>query len=141
MYKNIIITENISITEVVMKKIYSVIFILLAFIIAFGCFSGFTTTKSFAEVYADKQINTITANSKSAYLIDFDTKTVIYSKNELEKLPIASMCKIMTLLICFEAIDNQDISLDDVVVVSENASGMGGSQVFLEANGEYKVGN
>lgn len=123
-----------------MKKIYSVIFILLAFIIVTGCFSGFTTTKSFAEDnFTYKKIDGITANSKSAYLIDFDTNTVVYSKNELEKLPIASMCKIMTLLICFESIENNEISLDDVVVVSENAAGMGGSQVFLEANGEYLV--
>ena len=123
-----------------MKKIYSVIFILLAFIITFGCFSGFTTNKSYADEITKNQTNTITAKSKSAYLIDFDTNTVIYSKNELEKLPIASMCKIMTLLLCFEAIDNDLISLDEIVIVSENASGMGGSQVFLETNGEYRVG-
>ena len=141
MHKILEITENISITEVVMKKIYSVIFILLAFIITFGCFSGFTTSKSYADEISKKQINTITAKSKSAYLIDFDTNTVIYSKNELEKMPIASMCKIMTLLLCFEAIENNELSLDDVVIVSENASGMGGSHVFLEANGEYQVGD
>ena len=136
MNKNTKITENNFKRRVEMKKVYSVIFILLAFILTIGCFSGFTKTKSFAE----EQNSSLSAKSKTAYLMDYDTKTVIYSKNETQRLPIASMCKIMTLLLCFESIDNGTIDFDDVVVVSDNASGMGGSQVFLEANGEYLVG-
>ena len=75
-----------------MKKIYSVIFILLAFILSVGCFSGYYSA------YADINIKDdyINASSKSAYLMDYNTKTVIYQKNELEHLPIASMCKVMT---------------------------------------------
>ena len=114
-----------------MRRGYSVIFILFAFIMTLGCFSGFK--KAFAE---DSKVQ-----SKSAYLMDANTKTVIYKKNEDEKLPIASMCKIMTLLLCFEAIDNGEISYDETISVSENASGMGGSQVFLETNGEYIIGD
>ncbi len=114
-----------------MKKGYSIVFILLAFIVTFGCFSGFK--KVLAEGSELK--------SKSAYLIDANTKTVVYSKDEQEKLPIASMCKIMTLLLCFEAIDSGNIAFDEVISISENASGMGGSQVFLETNGEYIVGD
>lgn len=114
-----------------MRRGYSVIFILFAFIMTLGCFSGFK--KAFAE---DSKMQ-----SKSAYLMDANTKTVIYKKNEDEKLPIASMCKIMTLLLCFEAIDNGEISYDETISVSENASGMGGSQVFLETNGEYIIGD
>lgn len=128
------IAENISITEEVMKKRFSVIFILLAFIITIGCFSGFAKAKAFADE------NTVTCKSKSAYLMDSTTKTVIYSQNPTERLPIASMCKIMTLLKCFEALENEEIHLDETVVVSETAAGMGGSQVFLEANAEYTVG-
>ncbi len=118
-----------------MKKIYSVIFVLLAFILSVGCFNGFYNT--FAYYEKDKNIS---INAKSGILLDYQTNTVIYSKNELEHLPIASMCKIMTLVLCFEAIENNQISLSDTVVVSDNASGMGGSQVFLETNGEYLVG-
>jgi len=77
--------------------------------------------------------------SRSAYLCDPISGKVIYSKNEELKLPIASMCKIMTLLLSFEEIDNKNMSFDDKIIVSENASGMGGSQVFLEANKEYLV--
>ena len=63
-----------------MKKIYSVIFILLAFILTIGCFSGFTKTKAFA----DEQNTSLSSKSKTAYLMDYDTKTVIYSKNETQ---------------------------------------------------------
>lgn len=64
---------------------------------------------------------------------------VLQEHNALEKRPIASMTKIMTLLCIYDSIDNGKISLDDTVIVSSRAAGMGGSQVFLEANGAYKV--
>ncbi len=117
-----------------MKKSFSVIFILLAFIITIGCFSGFKYKK---KAFADAEIN---VKSESSYLIDANTGTVIYSKNEDKRLPIASMCKIMTLLLCFEAQKNGELSIDENITISKNASGMGGSQVFLEANAEYSVG-
>lgn len=66
---------------------------------------------------------------------------ILYEHNSLEKRPIASMTKIMTLLCIYDAIDSGKISLDDTVVVSARASSMGGSQVFLEENGSYKVEN
>lgn len=66
---------------------------------------------------------------------------ILYEHNALEKRPIASMTKVMTLLCIYDAIDHGKISLDDTVVVSARASGMGGSQVFLEENGAYKVEN
>ena len=66
------------------------------------CFCGFTNITN-NIVSADEKIE---IKSKSAYVIDADTKTVIFSKDENRRLPIASMCKIMTLLLCFESIDN-----------------------------------
>ena len=77
--------------------------------------------------------------SKAYCLMDANSGTIITSNNETEHLPIASMCKIMTLNLCFDEIDNGRLSLDDAITVSQNASGMGGSQVFLEANSQYKV--
>lgn len=82
-----------------------------------------------------------TAQSKAVCLIEPKTQTVILEKDAKKHFPIASMCKVMTLLLCFEEIDNGQLSLDDKVVVSKNASGMGGSQVFLEENNEYTVSN
>ncbi|HHU42884.1 MAG: D-alanyl-D-alanine carboxypeptidase family protein [Bacillota bacterium] len=75
----------------------------------------------------------------SYYLIDFDTGTVLKKHNEDHKRPIASMVKIMTLVLTFEAIEDGRLDIDKTVVVSETASGMGGSQMFLDANKEYKV--
>ena len=77
--------------------------------------------------------------AKSAYLMDFGTQTPIYTQNERARLPIASMCKIMTLLLCFEEIDNGSLTFDEEISVSERAASMGGSQVFLEANAKYSA--
>jgi D-alanyl-D-alanine carboxypeptidase (penicillin-binding protein 5/6) len=77
--------------------------------------------------------------AKSAYLIDFNTKTPVYAQNSTKRLPIASMCKIMTLLLTFEAIDQGVLSLNEEITVSEQAASMGGSQVFLEAHAKYPV--
>lgn len=56
-------------------------------------------------------------------------------------MPIASVCKVMTLTLCFDAISAGNLSLDEEITVSENAAGMGGSQVFLESGGKYKAEN
>lgn len=67
-----------------------------------------------------------------AILTEASTGRVIYEKNADESLHPASITKIMTLLIIFDAIDDNSISPEDTVTVSEHAASMGGSQVFLE---------
>ena len=67
-----------------------------------------------------------------AILTEASTGRVIYEKNADESLHPASITKIMTLLIIFDAIDDGSISPEDIVTVSEHAASMGGSQVFLE---------
>ena len=81
----------------------------------------------------------LTNYAKSAILIEPTTNTIIYDYNMNERRPPASMTKIMTMLLIMEAIDNGRINLDDEVVISENASNMGGSQIFLEKNSKMKV--
>ena len=76
----------------------------------------------------------------SAILMEADTGTILYEKNPHERLRPASVTKIMTLLLIFEALDNGQIHSDDTVTVSEHASEMGGSQVYLEA-GETQTVN
>lgn len=76
---------------------------------------------------------------KASCLVDVKSGYVLYERNQNERLPIASMVKIMTTLLAFEAVDNGDISLDDDVTISENSAGMGGSQVFLDAGSTHKV--
>ncbi len=122
--------------RIIMKKKFSVIFILFAFVFAFGTIINRTNTK--AKAHTEKAF---ILESRAAYLCDESGENVIYAKNENERLPIASMCKIMTLLLCFEEIDNGNLNMTDTVNISDNASGMGGSQVFLEANENYTVNN
>lgn len=81
------------------------------------------------------------AEGRSAYLVDAVTFTPLYAKNENERLPIASMVKIMTVLLTLEAVDRGELSLDEKVPVSENAASMGGSQVFLDAGTEHRAGD
>ncbi len=77
--------------------------------------------------------------AKSAYITNEDGKVEVYSKNPSQRLAIASMTKIMLLNLVFEAVDNGELSLDEEITVSERASSMGGSQVFLQANKNYKA--
>lgn len=121
-----------------MKNKFSVIFILLAFMLSISIFKKpFSPTN--ATNINTETVEKVSVESKSAILIEPFTGTVIYSKNETERLPIASMCKIMTLLLTFEEIDKGNLDLDQEVIVSENAAGMGGSQVFLEKGGAYPL--
>ena len=73
--------------------------------------------------------------SRAALLMEKTTGQILFAQNEHEKLEPASVTKIMTLLLTMDAIDSGALAYDDVVTVSANAAGMGGSQVFL-AEGE-----
>lgn len=75
----------------------------------------------------------------SALLMEADTGTVFYEMAADEQLPIASVTKIMTMLLICEAIDSGKITLDDDVPVSQNAMDMGGSTMFLETGDVIKV--
>ena len=73
--------------------------------------------------------------SRAALLMEKTTGQILFAQNEHEKLEPASVTKIMTLLLTMDAIDSGALAYDDVVTVSANAAGMGGSQVLL-AEGE-----
>lgn len=70
-------------------------------------------------------------SAKSGILIDAKTGQVLWEKNAHEKLPPASMTKIMTLLLAIEAVERGEVTLDDPVPVSAYAESMGGSQIYL----------
>ncbi len=78
-------------------------------------------------------------SGKSLILIEKDTGDVLYERNADEKLPIASVTKIMTMLLIMEAIDEGKIALDEMVTVSERAMSMGGSTMFLETGEQLSV--
>lgn len=84
--------------------------------------------------------NEINANCNGAVLIERNTNKILFDKDAHSRHPIASVTKLMTILLTLEEIEAGNISLSDNVLVSENAHGMGGSQIFLDANVEYKLG-
>jgi D-alanyl-D-alanine carboxypeptidase (penicillin-binding protein 5/6) len=91
-----------------------------------------TETETDASQKADNESGPDTEGI-SAIVMESSTGQVIYEKNADEKLPPASVTKVMTLLLILEAVDEGKINLEDTVTVSEYAASMGGSQVFLEA--------
>lgn len=110
------------------KKILTVISLLVLVCLIFP--SGLVR----ANAELDKSFLT-----SSVYLMETGSGEVLYAKNENERRTIASMTKIMLLNLCFEAVESGELKFDETITVSKNASGMGGSQVFLEENGKYKA--
>ena len=90
-------------------------------------------------VFADTKEAKLDISSKSAVLMDASTGKILYEKNSHEKLPPASVTKVMTMLLICEALESGKIKEDDDVQISEVASSMGGSQIFLEPGEIQKV--
>ncbi|MEK5173559.1 D-alanyl-D-alanine carboxypeptidase family protein [Heyndrickxia sp. FSL W8-0496] len=111
-----------------MKKIFSSIICLLLL----------TATISLPAFAAEKSTE-LAADAKSAILIERDTGSILYDKNSHEKLPPASMTKIMTMILIMEALEQNKLSMNEKVRTSEYAASMGGSQIFLETGEEMTV--
>ena len=110
----------------------------LAFMLLF-VFVFASAVISFAETNGNNEAEWYKLNSieysaacNSALLMEAETGTVLYSHDPDRKASPASVTKIMTLLLAMEAIDAGTLSLDDQISISQNASSMGGSQVFLK---------
>ena len=80
-----------------------------------------------------------TPDARSCILMDGKTGAVLYEYNADEALPPASVTKVMTMLLVFEALDEGTLSLNQTVRISETAASMGGSQIFLAAGEEMSV--
>ena len=78
-------------------------------------------------------------NAKSAILIDPDSKKILYEKNIYDEVSIASLTKMMGLIIIFEKLDTGEIKYTDKVIASANAANMGGSQIWLSEGEELTV--
>lgn len=107
-----------------MKRILS--WILLISIICLGIST---------DVFAEGELN---IKARSAVLMDYNTRKVIYEQDAHKEVPPASITKIMTLLLTMEAIQSGKITLNDEVRISAHAAGMGGSQLWLE-EGEIQI--
>ncbi|MDO4566145.1 MAG: D-alanyl-D-alanine carboxypeptidase family protein [Oscillospiraceae bacterium] len=89
------------------------------------------------SVFANKEELSLAA--PSAILVEVETGEILYEKNADERRPIASITKIMTMILVMEALETGKIALDDIVNVSEHAYRMGGSQIWLEPGEQLTV--
>ena len=78
-------------------------------------------------------------NGKSGLLMEVSSGKILFEKNKDERLAVASMTKMMGLIIIMEKLESKEISLDDVITVSKNAAGMGGSQIYLSSGEEMTI--
>ena len=109
-----------------MKKVVILLFIFSLLIAIFPFF----------EVKASSDLLT---NAKAGVLMEESSGTVIYEKNMNEKMSIASLTKMMGMILIMESLEDGTIKLDEKVKVSQNASGMGGSQIWLSTGEEMMV--
>lgn len=123
-----------------MKKIVSIV-VLLCMI-----FSAFTLVANASDNPNELEDEVIQAATlftdipaKSAILMDAVTGKILFEKNPDEKMPPASITKIMTMLLVMEALDQGKINLKDMVTTSELASSMGGTQIWLAPNEQMSV--
>ena len=134
--------------EVFMRSFKFFICLLLIFCLTFFAFSNCLASEStyiwsdsfdtdISEVSANAVQNSTNTNSlnlesESAILIEQTTGKILYAHNEHEQLRPASVTKVMSILLIMEALDSGQISLTDSVPCSENATSMGGSQIWLD---------
>ena len=83
--------------------------------------------------------DTLLPNAKSGLLMEVSTGTIIYEKNIHEKVSVASMTKMMGMILVMEALEDGNIRLDEKIKTSKNASNMGGSQIWLEEGEEITI--
>ncbi len=94
---------------------------------------------SFKIDFASAESADLSVDAKSAILIDYDSGEVLFEQNPDEKVQVASIVKLMTILLTFEEIEAGNLSLDEMLTTTENASSMGGSQVFIDPFVDYSV--
>ena len=87
----------------------------------------------------DTKKNAFQVAAKGAILIDASTGKVLFEQDSHKELPLASVTKVMTMLLVMEAADAGKITLDDKVTISERAASMGGSQMYMEVGETHTV--
>lgn len=92
------------------------------------------------SVWAAPTSSELHLEAASAVLMEKETGNILYEQSADEKLEPASVTKIMTLLLIFEALDSGKVKKEDIVTVSAHAAGMGGSQVYLKEGEQMTVG-
>ena len=93
----------------------------------------------FARIVGAEETEDLAPNAKSAIMIEASTGEILFQKNANEKLAPASMTKMMSMLLIMEEIEKGNLKYDEEITASENASSMGGSQIFLQAGEKMTV--
>lgn len=114
------------------KKCFVVLVLSILLCMIFSNVSGVIKALSPSDLFDD-------FSSDSYILIDADSNTVLYGVNPEQKMPVASICKLMTTLITLERIESGVLSLEDKFVASDYACDAEGSQAFLDAGSSYSV--
>lgn len=113
-------------------------FLLFSILFSFFLLTSISPLICLAEE-AEQANDAISIEAASACLMEADSGQILYEKNMEQQRPLASVTKVMTLLLIFEAIDAKKLSYQDTVTVSDHAASMGGSQVFLEVGEQQTV--
>lgn len=122
-----------------MRKMRFAVLVLCIAVSVLGPMSGAYAEEKNKDSGSNAAAVDLAPGARSAILMDAGTGTVIYEKNSHDKLPPASITKIMTMLLTVEALDEGRLQLTDKVRTSEYAASMGGSQIFLEPGEEMSV--
>ncbi|MCF8009701.1 MAG: D-alanyl-D-alanine carboxypeptidase [Clostridiales bacterium] len=118
---------------------YNRLLILLVLVLCF-----ISVIPAYAENSSPSQSNTadspaLETTAESAVLMDYTSGQILFSKQPDKELPMASVTKLMTLLLAVEEIESGKMPLEDTIITSETAAGMGGSQIYLEPGEEMSV--
>ncbi len=90
-------------------------------------------------MYVKANSDDLLKNAKSGVLLEATTGEILYEKNKNDKVAVASMTKMVAQIIILENIENGNLSWDEKIKASSNASGMGGSQIWLQTGEEMSV--
>lgn len=115
---------------------------ILSSIFSFNAYAAISGVVDYDDVTVMKIMNNTSVNdlkAKGAILMDGNTGIVLQEKNSHDKLPLASVTKVMSMLLIMEAIDSGRLTYDTKVTVSEHSYSMGGSQVWLEPGEVFTV--
>lgn len=127
-----------------MRKLLASILLTCLFVVLFLPISYGYTSSSFiwsedTSTVSNTPTTDLQLESGSAILIEQNSGKILYEHNSHEQLRPASVTKVMSILLIMEALDSHQISLTDKVPCSENAAGMGGSQIWLDVREELTV--
>ena len=121
------------------KKTLLPILILIMGLLAIFPIGMASQSEEVAYGAVDQVNQTLKPNGFGEYLSEYGTGEVLYEHNADSRHEIASMVKIMTANLIFEAIDEGKINYDEMITISSDAASMGGSQMFLDSGAQYSV--